>query len=65
MTGLSDLLASLTPQQRCGLSWGDRAGGQHWQARWNERSTIGRGGPYLTAEDAIRAVLSLEDENAR
>lgn len=57
---VAELLASLTPDQRKGLSWGDRGGGQYWHARWGDRSTIGNGGPYASASEAVRAVLGME-----
>lgn len=56
---VSKLLASLTQEQRTGLSWGDRGAGRYWHARWGDKSTIGNGGPYTTASDAIRAVLGI------
>lgn len=56
---LSEILRSLSSEQRRGLSWGDRGDGQHWHARWGDRATIENGGPYRTAAQAIRAVLDL------
>lgn len=60
---VSEILRGLSPEQRCGLSWGDRGDGQHWHARWRDRTTIGNGGPYRTAAQAISAVLDLEVRN--
>ena len=57
---VEELLAALTPDQKSGLSWGDRGDGKHWQARHGGRTTIGNGGPYPSAQAAIRAVLGLE-----
>lgn len=56
---LSNLLRSLSPEQRDGLSWGDRGRGMGWQARHGETTTIGGGGPYSHPADAIRAVLGI------
>ena len=62
MSSLSEVLASLTDEQRNGLSWGDRGGGRDWHAKWGDRSTIGSGGPYNTPEEAIRAVLGISND---
>lgn len=57
MIELDQLLASLTPDQRRGLSWGDLGDGKHWHARWGSQTTIDNGGPYPSAQAAILAVL--------
>ncbi len=36
-------------------TWGDRGGGQYWQSRCCNFTTIGNGGPYNTAEEAKAA----------
>jgi hypothetical protein len=56
-TDMSVLLCTLSDDERAGLSWGDRGGGLHWQARHGDKTTIGNGGPFASAADAIRSVL--------
>jgi hypothetical protein len=41
------------------LTWGDRGGGQNWQASCCGKSTVGKGGPYATADEAKLAAQQL------
>lgn len=62
---LAKAIAMVPEKYRTQVSWGDRGGGQPWQARVGPYSTIGNGGPYRTAEQAIFAAIQLAKAEGR
>ncbi len=60
---MGDALALVPAKYASEVSWGDRGGGRHWQSRVGPFSTIGNGGPYATAHEAIAAAVGLSRDN--
>lgn len=56
---MKEALALVPPELASLVSWGDRGGGRYWQARVGPVDTIGNGGPYNSAAEAVAAAAKL------